>query len=120
MNPSVRASTTDTGKRGEDLICSRLQQNGFRILDRNVRERFAEIDIVAERDSIIVFVEVRTRSDIRLGHPAETVTLKKQQHIRRAAEAYLIRHRLTDRPVRFDVATIIWQGNIHEYFENAF
>jgi putative endonuclease len=90
------------------------------ILDRNVAERFAELDIVAEEGETLCFVEVRTRADDRLGHPAETVDERKQRKIRRAAEAWLVRHRVTGRAVRFDVATIIWSTEQYDYFENAF
>jgi putative endonuclease len=67
-----------------------------------------------------VFIEVRTRRNDLLGHPAETVTERKQQKIRRAAEAFLIKRRVPLCPVRFDVATIIWDSMQYDYFENAF
>ena len=113
-------NTTTTGKAGEDLVCERLMRRGLKIIARNVTERFAEIDIVAEENETLVFVEVRTRTNARLGHPAETITPKKQNNIRRAAELYLARQRIHNRAVRFDVATVIWEGQLFEYFENAF
>ncbi len=69
---------------------------------------------------MLCFIEVRTRRDTRLGHPAETISSKKQRLIRRAAEAYLVSHPTVPRPIRFDVATIIWESMAFEYFENAF
>ena len=92
----------------------------MRILDRNVREKFAEIDIVAEDGDTLCFIEVRTRNDTRLGHPAETVTPKKQHQVRRAAEAYLARRGILNRAIRFDVATIVWSSEEYMYWENAF
>jgi len=118
MNSHI--NTLETGKDGEDFVCNRISQNGYKILARNIRERFAEIDIVAMDNDTLVFIEVRTRVTDELGHPAETVSLKKQQHIRRAAEFYLIKNKITNIPVRFDVATIIWNKRQFEYFENAF
>jgi putative endonuclease len=115
-----RSSTTESGRRGEELVCERIAARGFRIVARNVREKFAELDIVAEDGDTLCFIEVRTRSDDLLGHPAETVTLEKQRHIRRAAEAFLVKRRITPRPMRFDVATIVWSRMELEYFENAF
>lgn len=85
-----------------------------------MREKFAEIDIVAADGDTLCFIEVRTRQNTRLGHPSETITLTKQRSIRRAAEAYLARHRVAPQPMRFDVATIVWESMEFEYFENAF
>lgn len=115
-----QGNTRERGNRGEELVCERLVERGMKIVARNVTERFAELDIVAVDDDTLVFVEVRTRRDDALGHPAETVTEAKQKKIRRAAEAYLVKRRIPPRPVRFDVATIIWSTMQYDYFENAF
>jgi putative endonuclease len=115
-----RTSTRESGRRGEELVCARLVERGMRVLERNVAERFAELDIVAEDGETLCFVEVRTRADDSLGHPAETVDERKQRKIRRAAEAWLARRRMPPRAVRFDVATIIWSTGQFDYFENAF
>ncbi len=116
----VTQSTHTTGIKGEDIVCTKLQERGFLVLERNVREKFAEIDIVAKDGDVLCFIEVRTRRDTTLGHPAETITQKKQRSIRRAAEAYLVRHPAAPRPIRFDVATIVWDSMEFQYFENAF
>lgn len=92
----------------------------MRIVARNVREPFAEIDIIAMDNDTLCFIEVRTRRDATLGHPAETVSSAKQKSIRRAALAYLAKKNIRDIPVRFDVATIIWKNSELEYFEDAF
>jgi putative endonuclease len=92
----------------------------MRIIARNVREKFAEIDIVAEDRDTLCFVEVRTRKDTLLGHPVETITEQKQRSVRRAAEAYLVRHNILNRAIRFDVATIVWSSGEYQYLENAF
>ncbi len=113
-------STRSTGIRGEDYVCDKLLEREFRILDRNVREKFAELDIVAEDRDVLCFIEVRTRQNTTLGHPAETITPKKQRLVRRAAEAYLARRNIPPRVIRFDVATIVWESMEYEYFENAF
>jgi putative endonuclease len=112
--------TRTVGIAGEDNVCERLVQRGFRILDRNVREKFAEIDIVAEDGEALCFIEVRTRQNTTMGHPAETISEKKKRSIRRAAEAYLVKHRVAAREIRFDVATIVWDTMEYSYFENAF
>jgi putative endonuclease len=120
LPPHQNRTTTESGKRGEEFVCERLVARGFRIVARNVREKFAELDIVAEDGDTLCFVEVRTRADDTLGHPAETVTAAKQRNIRRAAEAFLVRRRVPPRPMRFDVATVVWSRMEFEYFENAF
>jgi putative endonuclease len=94
----------------------------MRILDRNVRERFAEIDIIAEDHGTLCFVEVRTRKNTRLGHPSETIGPAKQRSVRRAAEAYLARRKLNANTtaVRFDAITVVWDTGEVTHFENAF
>lgn len=109
-----------TGIKGEQVICNIIRERGFNILERNVREKFAEIDIVAKDGETLCFIEVRTRKNDNLGHPAETITPAKKRGIRRAAEAYLAKRKIELCPVRFDVATIIWESMEIEYFENAF
>ena len=117
---NAKESTTNAGRRGEEFVCERLAARGYRILARNVREKFAEIDIVALDGETLCFIEVRTRADDALGHPAETITPAKQRSIRRAAEAFLVKRRVAPRPMRFDVATVVWSRTEFEYFENAF
>ena len=113
-------STKDIGNDGEDFVCSKLAADGFVILERNVREKFAEIDIIAKDGNTLCFIEVRTRHNILLGHPSETVDFRKQRLVRRAAEAYLVRNAITNTEIRFDVATIVWSEMEYLYFKNAF
>ena len=113
-------TTREIGNRGEELVCARLKDRGMRIVDRNIREKFAEIDLVAEDEDTLCFIEVRSRMDTTLGHPAETISLQKQRLVRRAAEAYLVKRNIVNAPVRFDVATIVWSTGEFLYFENAF
>lgn len=114
----------DAGRKGEALVIDHLVKQGYTILARNFSSRMGELDIVAERDDILCFVEVRSRNDTLLGHPAETVTEPKIRKIRRTAEYYLLRHGIRNRPLRFDVAAIIWNPKEGEtpftYYENAF
>jgi putative endonuclease len=120
MNINKHKTTTAHGKEGEDFVCRELQKKGFLIIHRNVREKYSEIDIVARDKKTLVFIEVRTRANSTLGHPAETISLSKQNKIRRAAQAYLIKNKISNTEIRFDVATIIWESELFEYFSNAF
>ncbi len=91
---------------GEELAAAELLARGYAILDRRYRTRHGEIDIVAEHDATIVFVEVRARATGEFGRAAETVTDAKKRKVTAMAVEYLARHRITNRPCRFDVVAI--------------
>jgi putative endonuclease len=94
------------GKLGENLACAELERRGYAILARRYRTRFGEIDIVARDGQTTVFVEVKARGGDGFGRAAAAVTAAKQRRITYMAIDYLSRHRLHDRPCRFDVVTI--------------
>ena len=96
----------ELGKSGEDLAVRELTARGYAILDRRYRTRHGEIDIIAEHDGTIVFVEVRARATAEFGRAAETVTDQKKRKVTAMAVDYLARHRLTNRACRFDVVAI--------------
>ena len=80
------------GKKGEDLACRYLKEQGYRILDRNVRYKMGEIDIVAQIDDTICFVEVKARTRTDYGMPRDAVDARKQQKLVRCAQLYLKLH----------------------------
>lgn len=95
------------GDLGESVATEFLIEHGYKILSRNFRiNRVAEIDIVAETDGTIVFVEVKTRSTNSHGTPAEAVTPTKQARIFTAAEIFLQQHEFDGRSCRFDVIEV--------------
>jgi putative endonuclease len=94
------------GETGENLAVAELVARGYAILDRRYRTRHGEIDIVAEHDGVIVFVEVRARASAEFGLAAESVTDRKKRKVTAMAVEYLARHRITNRPCRFDVVAI--------------
>ena len=96
------------GKAAEDLAAAALECRGYAITARRYRTRCGEIDIVAERDGVLVFVEVKARMDGEFGTAAEAVTRWKQRRLTRMARDYLTRERVRDRPCRFDVVTIMF------------
>lgn len=94
------------GKLGEDLACAELERRGYEILHRRYRTRAGEIDIVARDGPAVVFVEVKAREGDHYGGAAAAVGWRKQQRIAQMATDYLCRHRLHNRPCRFDVVTV--------------
>ncbi len=96
----------ELGKTGEDLAVQELTSRGYAVLDRRYRTRRGEIDIVCDHQGTIVFVEVRARGSGACGSAAESITPHKMRKVTGCAVEYLARHRLSNRPCRFDVVTV--------------
>ena len=94
------------GKTGEDLAVAELEARGYVIVARRYRTRHGEIDVVARHGDTTVFVEVKARTTGEYGGGADAVTAGKQRRLISMATDYLVRHRLTERPCRFDVVAI--------------
>ena len=90
------------GKIGEDMAEAMLFAEGYSILARNFRSYFGEIDIVCEKDNVLYFVEVKTRTSKTFGEPEEAVDELKRYRIRRTAEYFL----LTSRPAIRNTSTV--------------
>lgn len=115
-----------TGKSGEDKVAAFLRSKGYKIIKRNYSCRFGEIDIIAEENEYIVFVEVKTRKQNSIVSGADAVDYRKQQRIMLTAEDFIAKTECVLQP-RFDVATVICyekengqMGFNLEYFKNAF
>jgi putative endonuclease len=106
------------GKSGEDRAVHELQRRGYAVLARRYRTRHGEIDIVADHDGTIVFVEVKARETAECGTAAEAVTHRKQRRLASMAVDYLARNHVTDRPCRFDVVAI--DGAVLTVYPSAF
>ena len=117
-------SRNELGHRGEEEATRYLRSRGYRIVGRRERVLRGDIDIVALDGRTVVFVEVRSRSDTRHGHPAETVGALKQRRLGDLVAAYIRRHGLQDCQVRVDVVTVTFGGAderpVVEHFRNAF
>lgn len=108
-------STRVRGALVEATVADLLDRHGLAVIARNVAIAGAEIDLIAttentveSREPLIVFVEVRSRADDRLGHPLETVDATKRRKIVRAAKAWLVRESLWEKvAVRFDVIGVL-------------
>ncbi len=123
MSPLFRKGRVEEpGKRGEDLAATFLRKKGCRVLRRNVRNRFGEIDLIVQDGDEVVFVEVKTRTSGRWGDPATAVTPHKRRRIRLAAEQIATRGRLRERPLRFDVITVLLSDEKPQvtHYPNAF
>ncbi|GIW11653.1 MAG: YraN family protein [Chloroflexi bacterium] len=95
------------GTASEALAARWLEQAGLRILARNVRYPEGEIDLVAEEQGVLVFVEVRARQSTRFGTPEESLTARKQARLRAAAERYLAAHGQSEVDWRIDLVAVL-------------
>lgn len=103
-------SKSEIGKKGEDIAEKYLKINGYEIINRNYRCKSGEIDIIAKEKGEIVFIEVKTRTDLKCGYPAEAVDNTKKKHLYKVAEYFLYRNNLLDIFCRFDVIEIYLTG----------
>ncbi len=115
------AEHNEVGIAGEAIAKAHLQELGYEILDLNWRYKKAEIDIVAQNKQMLVIVEVKTRTSKEFERPQDAVTLAKQKHLIRAADAY-IQEREIDLECRFDIVSVLMQGEKTEveHIEEAF
>ena len=107
--PPVDRRRLDLGARGEDLAAAWYTGRGYTVLARNWRCREGELDLVLSRAGCVVFCEVKTRTGVGFGVPAEAVTGEKQRRLRRLATRWLGEQRPEGRgysDVRFDVACV--------------
>lgn len=111
----------ELGQLGEQLATNHLIKEGYQILDRQWRFGKIELDIIAQQDDWIVFVEVKTRENNYVGEPWESVTRSKQKRIVKAAHEYLLTRNL-DLESRFDVISIIHKSKYQrlEHIPHAF
>ena len=103
------------GSEGEKLAGEFLENKGYKILEKNWRSGRYEIDIIAEQMNVLVFVEVKTRTNDYYGYPEESVNQTKQEHILQAAEDYMIQNDII-KEIRFDIISIIIKGNIQKIY----
>ena len=110
-----------TGSAGEDLAVRFLKDNGYEIIDTNIKfSRFCEIDIIAKIKKTLVFIEVKSRSNINYGYPCEAVNYKRNRKITNVAKYYILDNSLEDISVRFDVIEIYLTDKKINHIVNAF
>ena len=94
------------GAAGEQIAVRFLKSKKYIIHTTNYSNRYGEIDIIAEKDGVVAFIEVKTRKNSKYGRPSEFVTLAKQQRIISAAEYYVYNNGITEK-LRFDVIEVL-------------
>lgn len=113
---------SELGRKGERIIKHYLEKQGFIIRAMNYRERGGEIDLIAQKDEILAFVEVKLRRSAYF-NISEVIIPAKQRKIIKTASLYIARNKFRDTVYRFDVALLEHQGEeqyIITYLPNAF
>lgn len=109
------------GNEGEENAVNFLFANGYEVLERNYRFGRGEVDIIARKDSVMVFIEVKTRKNINYGYPETFISEPQEDRIHLAAEEYVLQKGWQGE-VRFDIIAILWDGSepTLDHFEDAF
>lgn len=110
-----------SGKNGEDCAATYLIAKGYKIIERNFKKRYGEIDIIALDRDTLVFVEVKTRSSNAFGYPLESITPWKLKTVIKTAEYYVLTHKNLPKRLRIDAISIMLSGNetpLIEHIEN--
>jgi putative endonuclease len=118
----VSKENRSCGKEAEEAAAGFLESQGYRIILRNYKTRFAEIDIIAREKGVLCFVEVKSRSSQRFGLAQEAVTPAKQAKISRAALSFLKENNLMEGRSRFDVVAMSFSGGkeVFQLIRDAF
>ncbi|AKM78966.1 TPA: YraN family protein [Candidatus Beckwithbacteria bacterium] len=105
----MRQHNVARGKQGENLAVKFLQEKGYRILERNFRTRFGEVDIVAKDGQALVFVEVKTKSSDSFGEPWEMVDERKLEQVKKMAQVYLQSKNYNQQSMRLRIDVVgVW------------
>ncbi|MBK7228206.1 MAG: YraN family protein [Ignavibacteriales bacterium] len=114
----------DIGKEGEDIAAKYLTEKGFEIVERNFYySNHGEIDIVANHNNQLVFIEVKSRLNLEYGEPEYAITPKKIKQIKKIAELYLFDKEIEEVDCRFDVVAVLLEDKSNPkitHYENAF
>lgn len=108
---------------GEKYAKTFFENRGFEIIAQNVHTQYGEIDLIVSDKKELIFVEVKTRTNLAFGYPETSISLKKTEHLISSAELYLQDHPEISLPWRIDVLAINLDSQDHEphmeWFENA-
>lgn len=106
----------ETGKIGEEIAVKYLQKKGYQIIQRNFECHQGEIDIIAKEKEEYVFIEVKTRTNIKYGKPKEAVNTVKKKHIYQTVAFYTYLKKIENKPIRIDVIEVYKRQE--QYFVN--
>lgn len=96
----------ELGRIGENIIADYITKLGYKVVERNFECNQGEIDIIAKDKEELVFIEVKTRTDISYGEAREAVTNTKKRHLINSIKYYIYKQKLENQPIRIDVAEV--------------
>lgn len=96
----------ELGRIGENIIADYITKLGYKVVERNFACNQGEIDIIAKDKEELVFIEVKTRTDISYGEASESVTNTKKRHLINSIKYYIYKQKLENQPIRIDVAEV--------------
>ncbi|NLJ78561.1 MAG: YraN family protein [Tissierellia bacterium] len=109
------------GIKGEDIATKYLISRGYKILDRNYRTKVGEIDIIAMMSDVLIFIEVKARTNLDFGYPYEAVDWRKRDRILKTSLLYIQYRDLRDYQIRYDIMEIYLGDRTKvNHIENAF
>lgn len=113
------------GNKGEDIAANYLENSHYKVLTRNFRTLHGEIDIIAEKDNFLVFIEVKTRRSLKFGPIPAQVNIKKLERIEKVAEEYIVINNYFDKDCQIDLICVFMDDFSHnsyslEHFKNVF
>lgn len=114
----MKCLNKDIGSYGEDLACKYLLDIRHKILERNLRNKLGEIDIITTLNDILIFIEVKSRYTNSYGSPMESVTYYKQRQIIRLSSYYILINKFNSFNIRYDVIEVIFNKSNQNYTIN--
>ena len=108
-NIKIKTENKNKGDLGENIVEKYLEKNGYKIISKNFKCNYGEIDVVFKDKDEIVFGEIKSRNGIKYGYPAESVTNFKRKHIFNTSKYFLYINKLFDSNIRFDVIEVYFQ-----------
>jgi putative endonuclease len=115
---NYRQHTVHRGRRFEKQAALFFEQQGYEVVERNWQASHLEIDLIVRKDDLVVFVEVKSSSGMKFGHPVEKVDRRKIINLTKAARQFVIERDISGCDLRFDVVTFV-NGEL-EHFPGAF
>ena len=110
----------EKGRLGEEIALKYIISKGGTIVEKNYRTKMGEIDLIAKMNGELVFIEVKSRSNINYGYPSEAVNYKKKQKITNVAKYYILNNCLDNISIRFDVIEVYLKSKKINHIVNAF